>query len=135
VPTEQGASKKQLVALQSQALQQSNGATSDQKDYRGPLYLVKYVSGVSEDDDHALKLLLLNKNNRNNFMEDLSYHNAAFKIIKHGENGAYIKYTSFQRMQTEDGFDEIQESERCIWVSSFEQGSTMVKLIHKMHGQ
>ena len=90
------------------------------------------MSGVSEEDDHSLRLVLLNKNNRNNFVEDLAYNDGTFKLLKNGDNGAYLKYTAFRRIQTEDGFDEIQESPRCIWVSSYEQGKSLAKIMTKL---
>ena len=90
------------------------------------------MSGVAEEDDYSLRLVLLNKNNRNNFVEDLAYNNGKFKVIKNGDNGAYIKYTAFRRIQTEDGLDEIEESARCIWVSSYEQGKSLAKTLTKM---
>lgn len=87
------------------------------------------MSGVSEEDDHSLRLVLLNKNNRNNFVEDLAYNDGNFKLVKNGENGAYLRYTAFRRMQTEDGFDEVQETPRCIWVSSYEQGKSLARIL------
>ena len=99
---------------------------------------MEYKAGPfsEEGQQSALKLILLNKNNRTNFVEDLwhlgeSSSTSEYKIVKAGKSpGAYIKYVSVQRVESEDGADDIEKIERCLWVSDFAQGANLVHIIN-----
>ena len=70
----------------------------------------------------------MNKNNRNNFIDDLTFTNGKFKVVKSG-TGAYLKYLSIRQIQSEDGFDEVQETERCLWISLLSEAEKLKKLL------
>ena len=91
---------------------------------------MKCISGISEQDNFSLRFVLLNKNNRNNFIEDLADSRGDFKLVKAPNNsGCYLKYFTIERVPSEDDYDDFVERERCLWISVEKEAEMLKKTL------